>query len=226
MDSRLQDLHTAMPCEVRKFDATKQTVDVQPLIKNVVVDGTGSEIVERYPLIRSVPVCWPRCGDFVVVFPLAVGDVVTVVFHEWSIDRYLESGREEAPADLERHGLSGAAAYPGGPYPAAATVGETIDGLIIGNDGGAVIRIKDDGTIEIGASASTKQPVALADDVKDRLDTLASDLNTLKGIFNSWVVVAQDGGAALKTLATAPGGWASSTISLSEVGSSKVEVEE
>lgn len=42
-----------------------------------------------------------------------------------------------------------------------------------------------------------------------KINNLESDLNTLKAAFSAWVVVAGDGGAALKTIATA---WAAATL--------------
>ena len=46
-----------------------------------------------------------------------------------------------------------------------------------------------------------------------KLNKVESDLNTIKGAFETWVPVAGDGGAALKTAATI---WAGETITLTE----------
>jgi hypothetical protein len=164
LDTRLQQLHTALPCEVVSFDSTAQTVVCQPLIKSVEIDFDGNEIVESYPRLRDVPISWPRAGGFVIVFPLEAGDIVTVLFHEQDLGTFLETGTEDRALILDRHGLSGAVALPQGPYPYADTVGETVDGLVAGYDGGAVLRIKDDGSIELGASAAAKKAVARKDD--------------------------------------------------------------
>lgn len=40
------------------------------------------------------------------------------------------------------------------------------------------------------------------DDIVNKLNTIESDINALKTAFSTWVVVASDGGAALKTITT------------------------
>lgn len=217
LDHRLLDVHTAMPAEVKSFDPAAQTVDVQPLIKHVVQALDGTETVESYPELRAVPVQYPRAGGFVLCWPLIAGDPVTILFHEWSLDNYLEKGREDHPIDIGRHGAgarAGAVALPIGPYQASATISETIDALLIGEDGGAVIRVGDDGTVRIGATAAAVQAVALADNVEAQLQAIVDAIT-------NGVPVAMDGGAALQAsivagLAGVPG----------SVGSTKVEAEE
>lgn len=214
LDARLADVHTAIPAKVVKFDATAQTVDVQPLVKHVYTNVEGDDIVESYPQIRAVPVQYPRAGGFVLAWPLSVGDPVTILCHEWSLDTYREKGTEDRPHDTRRHSFQGAVALPVGPYKASDTISETIDALYIGEDGGAVIRIASDGTVRIGATAGSVQSVALADEVEAQLQAI---VDAISGA----AVVAGDGGATFKTnivaaLSGVPG----------SVGSSKVEVEE
>lgn len=223
MDARLADVHTSMPGQVKAFDASAQTITAQPLLKHVFQDADGNELEESYPEIRNVPILYPRAGGFVVAWPLAVGDPVLILFSEWALGLYRETGKETHPADLSRHGFAGAMALPVGPAKASDTIGETIDGLVIGYDGGGVIRIANDGTIRVGSSGGTVQPVALGDDVETQLNVLASDINALKTAIGAWVPVPNDGGAALKAVLTT---WFGSSVSISEVGSSKVDVEE
>ena len=51
-------------------------------------------------------------------FPLAVGDIVTALFNEWSIDYFRQQGKEVEPIDLRRHNMAAAVALPGGPRAA------------------------------------------------------------------------------------------------------------
>jgi hypothetical protein len=206
-----------MPAQVVSFDAAAQIVTVQPLIKHVVIGVDGEETVESYPEIRGVPVLYPRAGGFVIAWPLAVEDPVLLLVSEWSIDNYLEKGREDHPIDVRRHGLSGAMALPVGPYQASSTISEIVDGLILGHDSGAVIRIADDGTVRIGATAGAVQAVALAADVKDRLDTIQSTFDAHIHTTTATVGTGPPGVISPPT---------SSIGALAEVGSSKVEVEE
>jgi len=214
LNSRLLDVHTAMPGKVVSFDASAQTIVVQPLIKNVVKAPDGTETIESYPEIRSVPVLYPRAGGFIIAWPLAADDAVTILFNEWSIDQYLEKGTEDHPVDLDRHKFSGAVALPMGPYKASNTISETIDALMIGEDGGAIIRIADDGTIRIASTAAAVQAVALADDVEAQLQVIVDAIT-------NGVPTPNDGGAGLQATIVA-----ALTDPVGAVGSTKVEVEE
>ena len=50
-------------------------------------------------------------------------------------------------------------------------------------------------------------------DLASKLNSLENDLNTIKQAFSSWVVIPNDGGAALKTIASL---WASQTITITQ----------
>jgi hypothetical protein len=176
LDSRLQEVHVAIPAQVQSFDAAAQTVSVQPMIKSV-IDYETTELVESYPILQNVPVVYPRCGKYVVAFPLEAGDFVTILFNEWSIDHFLNKGTEVHPISYTRHGLEGAVAMPCGPYPGTKPVTETIDGLVVGYDGGTVLRITSDGIAKLGKSTDAHDFVALAALVKGELDKIVSAHN-------------------------------------------------
>jgi len=60
-------------------------------------------------------------------------------------------------------------------------------------------------------------------DLVNKLNLLKSDINSLKTVFNSWVVVPSDGGAALKAIAAT---WSTSqlqTINVSDLENTKVQ---
>lgn len=227
IDSRLLDVHTALPCKVTAFDATAQTVDVQPQIKNVIEVLDEDDVVESYPPILSVPVIYPRTGATLLAFPLEVDDIVTVVFNEWSIDRFQEEGTEKHPVDLGRHSFNGAVAFPGGPYPTSAPISETVDGVLLGYDGGALVRINDDGTMELGTTGAAKQAAALAADTKAEIDALRSTVDSLVTAYNAHTHI------TTATVSAGAPGVLNPTLStgtppavVNDVGSTKVEVEE
>jgi hypothetical protein len=228
MESRLLDVHTALPAKVVSFSASDQTVVVQPLIKNVIKSSDGTELVESYPQLRDIPVLYPRAGGFVVAFPIAADDVVTVLCNEWPIDNYREKGREDHPVHLDRHSFGGAVALPVGPYKSSDTISETIDALIIGHDGGAVIRIADDGTVTIGASGASTQPAALGDDVKAELDALKSTIDSFVTAYNSHIHIttATVGAGPVPGVISPTVSTATPHGTVGDVGSSKVEIEE
>ena len=132
---RLQDLHVALPARVESFDAAKQLADVQPLLLVPLIDENGQETTARLPVIPSVPVVYPRGSGFHLVFPLAVGDNVLVVFSERSLDQWKAKGGEVNPVDQTFHSLAGAVCFPG-MYPATNPVPSfPSDKLVVGKDG-------------------------------------------------------------------------------------------
>jgi len=86
--SRVLDIHTATPGIVAKYDSEKQTADIQLAIKRKIAkDGTTIPV----PLLKSVPVIFPRTGKVSQHFPLEKGDGVLVIFCERSIDSWRNS---------------------------------------------------------------------------------------------------------------------------------------
>lgn len=222
LEAHQTDIHTALPARVEKFDAVTQTIDAKPMIKRVIKDDDGTELEESIPVIRDVPVCFPRAGRFFVAFPLAKGDFVQLLFNERSIDQFFEKGSEVHPIDLSTHDFNGAVAYPG-MVTKGTPLGEDVStDLVIGDDGGAVVRILPDGTIEIGSTAGTKQAAALADSVKAELEGIKADFDAFKTAYNGHVHPGVSAGVA-STSITAP---VVLTYSPQDVGSTKVQVEE
>ena len=173
------DFHTALPCKVVRYDAEQQEVDAQPMIKQVVISHEeDSELEESFPLLRSIPVAFPRGGNYFLSFPLKPGDFVFVIFSERSVDRFRELGREVHPVDLEMHGLSGAVAIPGF-YPDTANLAEAdAEKLVLGKDGGSQLRIAEDGSVQIGVTGGTYEKAAHSEKVNQRISDLETYLTT------------------------------------------------
>jgi len=213
MDSRLLDVHVALPGQVQSFDPVTQTAYVQPMVKHVIeADDGSSDNEESYPVLKGIPVAFQRFGGYVVAGPLVPGDYVTVLFNEWSIDRFLFQGLESHPVDTTRHGWAGAVALPCGPFPQTQPITEVLDGLVIGKDGGTVLKIGTDGIVKMGATAdeATLDFVALATKV-------ATALTALKTAINNAACTPNDGGLAFKTailasLSAWPGGVAATKV--------------
>lgn len=113
IDSRLIDLHTALPAKVTRYDASKQQCDAKPLIKSFYETEEGTWVSSSLPVVTNVPVSFPGGGGFRLVFPLQPGDIVLLVFAEGSLDKWLAQGGEVDPIDPRRHALSDAIAIPG-----------------------------------------------------------------------------------------------------------------
>ena len=91
-------LHCALPGTVISFDAVKQTAEIQPAVK------LGSML---YPVLPDVPVFMP------VPFEVQPGDACLVVFADFDIDAWLESGEPREPKSARKHALSDGFAFVG-----------------------------------------------------------------------------------------------------------------
>lgn len=229
IEDRLVDVHTMLPGRIDAYDPATQKADVEPLIKRLqkTVDG---EIKEDLPVISGVPVLWPRAGGFKLTLPVSKGDRCMLVFCERSIETYQTGQGRKGGSDLinqsdpdtfEMHNLSDPVAIMGWYNDAESLSTTDQDGMQLGKDGGAIVHIEDD-LVELYEKAGAQADfVALAAKVKTELDKLTSDINALKTIFlTGWVVVPQDGGAALKVAAAT---WAGQVLTASPVAASKVK---
>mgnify|MGYP001265994285 CR=1 FL=1 len=119
LDQALDDVHTALPAKVERFDPTTLRGEVLPLIKRQVTkDGE----LEPLPPILDVPFWMPKAGPFVLRLPVRRGDVVLLVFSERALDYILTDGRPQDPQFRRRHALDDAIAIPGLLYRSEGTL--------------------------------------------------------------------------------------------------------
>lgn len=204
VEDRLADVHTCLPAEVTAFDAARNTVSVQPLIKVSLIDDDGDTQEETLPQIEDVPILYPRGagGKFSMTWPLGSGDIVTLVFAERSLDRWVSGdGAEANPGDLRKHQLSDAIAIPGG-YPfkraedepavepdrvtiryGSDTVVEVLDGEVQIIVGGTEVKVTD-GLIELGEDGAGEK-ASIDSKIQDNLSDISTQLDTLKTDFNT-----------------------------------------
>ena len=172
VDLALSDVHTALPGRVEKYEARKQKADVKPLLKRTIIAEGGEEIIEEMPIIRDVPVVFPRAGGFFISFPIQKDDYVLLIFNERSIDKFVTGdGGVPDPVDLRMHNLSDAVAIPGF-YPfAQALTDADKENLVIGKAGGCQVHLTPN-EVHLGAK-NPDDSVALASLVKSELDRMA-----------------------------------------------------
>lgn len=170
---RLAEVRVSLPGEVVSYDASKREADIKLDVKRRIEDEDGNEVEEEYPTIPHVRVCHPQGGGFHASFPLSAGDKVMLVFADFSLDD-LRAGREGvAPSDRAAHHLANAWCYPGGVDPDDSVLSGASDTqLIVGKAGGPELAV-DDSHVKLGDRAASEF-VALANLVKDRLDTIQS----------------------------------------------------
>jgi hypothetical protein len=92
------DLRVAVPAVVVSFDATKQTVVVQPAVQENIFQNLVPTPI-NLPQLADVPIIIPRAGGFAVTLPIAAGDECLVVFADMCINAWWSQG---APTDLNQ----------------------------------------------------------------------------------------------------------------------------
>jgi hypothetical protein len=168
----------SIPARVERYDAVKQLIDAQPLIKQARQDEEGTRVVESLPVISNVPLVFPGSGAYRITFPVSQGDTVLLVFSESALDTWLSQGGLVDPIDDNRFSLKDAIAIPGLRDFATPLQDAPTDRMTLGHDQGAQIHI-DQNEIRLGANTGV-QFVALANLVLDRLNQIATahDIHT------------------------------------------------
>lgn len=114
LDAASEKIRSAIPAKVVSFNAAKQTIVAQPLIREKVIDRTtGSVQWVQLPPLPDVPVQFPQAGNFVLTLPITAGDEVLLVFNDLCIDAWWASGGIQNWNVRRRHDLSDAVAIPG-----------------------------------------------------------------------------------------------------------------
>jgi len=197
IDSRLRDVHVALPGRIESYDASEQKADVKPMVGELLPTRAGREIEESLPVIPNVPLVFPRGGGFYLTLPMRPGDFVLLVVNERSIDTWISGdGDEKSPDDFRTHNLSDAVAL-AGLYPLRAALDEVSvgDNLVIGREGGSSIHLRPDDEIHLGGDDASDY-VALAELVRTEVQKAIDYTTAVKGVFNTLTVGASDGGAA------------------------------
>jgi hypothetical protein len=165
LDSRMADVFTALPGVVESFDDAAKTADVRVALHRVLPDDEGTLGAEELPVLKGVPVLFPRSANFRLAFRLAAGDGVLLVFSKWATGEWRATGNPSAPGDLREHSVASPVAIPGW-FPDTSPMGAT--GEQMGKPGGPAIHFGLT-TISVGGGSHA---VALADAVEARLQAL------------------------------------------------------
>lgn len=142
------NIHVAVPAVVQSFNAEKQTVEVQPTIRERFVGYDGQINFINYPLLINVPVVYPQAGGFRITFPIEQGDECLVVFSDTPIDNWWKYGNVQNPIEQRRHDLSDGFAIFGvmNQEKLSEQSEPYTDGIAVESQSGTGIRI-DDGEI-------------------------------------------------------------------------------
>lgn len=103
------EIRVALPAKVTSFDPIKQTISCIPTIRELVtINGKSNYIT--LPELQDVPIQMPRAGNWIITFPIKVGDECMVIFQDLCIDGWWFRGDIQNWNDLRRHDLSDAIA--------------------------------------------------------------------------------------------------------------------
>ncbi len=178
LDAQLNDIHISMPARVETYDASKLSVNVQPLIKRAFTDEAGDRQTEAFPVIPNVPLIFPGAGAYRITFPVKKGDLVTLLIAEASLDKWLETESVVDPLDDRRNMMIDAQAIPG------LRSFKSANGA---NEDALVIDVPSGGEMRLGSESAT-DPVALKSDLdaiktffEDQFDTAAGHTHSGAG---------------------------------------------
>lgn len=167
INSRLNDLHTALPGIVMSYDPESNKATIQPALNKNYVTG-----VQTMPVLENVPVMFPNF----VRFPVNQGDYVLLVFAERSLDLWLSVGGQVTPTDPRKFDLSDAIAIPG-LVPFTETYPDNNNQDFVIDYAGSNIRINSNGDIII----DTSNKVAIGNSTTEVLDILSQLMTLLQG---------------------------------------------
>ena len=95
------------------IDTSKQTVDVQILHKRINENNLQKRELREYSVLQSVPFVVLGGGTSSLTFPISVGDNCLLLFCDYEIDRWWESGEAQPSTYQRRHDISDAFAIIG-----------------------------------------------------------------------------------------------------------------
>lgn len=155
----------AATAQVIAFDATKMTVNVQPLSKSL---QNGK--YESQPPILKVPVMCMRCGGFIFRPWIKAGDVGLVVYLDHDMDSTVTGGKEATPLTERNHATSD-----------AVFVGSIVSGSysVQGVPDESHVIAKEDGSIYVAVTkdmVQIKNQSTTAEFTADKIDMKTTDV--------------------------------------------------
>lgn len=151
LDGFRAGLWTAVPGIIQSFNATAQTVEVQPAIKAKLRRPNGDVVSVALPLLVDVPVVFPCGGGFTLTFPITPGDECLVVFSSRCIDAWWQSGGVQEPMEARMHDLSDGFAFVGARSQVRTFEVDTSNVQLRSDDGENFIEITPAGTVKLEA---------------------------------------------------------------------------
>ena len=106
------DIRCCIPGIIQSYNSENNTAEIQPAIREEVVNEDNSVSYVNLPLLINVPIIFPSTKLGGVRFTLEQGDECLVVFSDLSYDNFWTSGNVQNPIEVRRHDLSDGIAIP------------------------------------------------------------------------------------------------------------------
>lgn len=143
-DNFKNTLRVAMPGIIQSFNSKEQTVTVQPVIREHVLNEDMSREWKNIPLLLDVPIVIPRAGGYSMTLPVKEGDECLVVFLDSCMDAWFSLGGIQNQIRKRRHDLSDAVAILGVYSQPNVIPNYSIDSAQLRNeDGTSYLELKD-----------------------------------------------------------------------------------
>lgn len=165
-------------------DTSNQTVDVQILHKRIKDDIGPKRELRDYPVLMQVPFIVLGGGNSCLTFPISVGDNCLLLFCDFEIDRWWESGEAQPSNYQRRHDISDAFAIIG--------VHSMVD-LLQGYSQYVQLKYSNDSMVTIGAEIDiTNAQTNVSENLSIGKDlTIAGDTTTAGSITSAQLITGE-----------------------------------
>lgn len=106
------NIRCCIPGIVQSYNRANNTAEIQPAIREEIVNEDNSVSYVNLPLLINVPIMFPKCAKGGLSFPITQNDECLVFFSDLSYDNFWKSGDIQNPVEVRRHDLSDGIAIP------------------------------------------------------------------------------------------------------------------
>lgn len=126
-----------LPCTVLAVDSVRGFVQVRPQIKTLATDGTLSSKAK----VAKVPIFTLGAGNFVITFPVKVGDPGWIKASDRDISLYIQANAEAGPNTNRLHSFSDGVFFPDKARAYTLASGEDASVVIQSLDGSSFVAV-------------------------------------------------------------------------------------
>lgn len=112
-DNFSQSFNAIKVGKIISVNTSNQTVDVQVLHKRIDENNFFKKELREYPVLQSVPFVVLGGGTSSLTFPISAGDNCLLLFCDYEIDRWWDTGEAQPSTYQRRHDISDAFALIG-----------------------------------------------------------------------------------------------------------------